>query len=204
MKANNFAQGTGLGLAICKTIIERLGGTISVTSELEKGTTFTFSLPAKIAIEEEKETLESVFEGNGSTTNEQKATTEKNQTTPESSLMKTILIAEDTDSNYILIKAILGKEYHLERAKDGMEAVNMFVEINPDIILMDMKMPNLDGLDATKIIRELSPGVPIIALTAFAYDHDRKAALEAGCNDFLTKPFTQEKLKETIKKWVNK
>ena len=85
-----------------------------------------------------------------------------------------------------------------------MEAVNMFVEINPDIILMDMKMPNLDGLDATKIIRELSPGVPIIALTAFAYDHDRKAALEAGCNDFLTKPFTQEKLKETIKKWVNK
>ena len=75
---------------------------------------------------------------------------------------------------------------------------------NPDIILMDMKMPNLDGLDATKIIRELSPGVPIIALTAFAYDHDRKAALEAGCNDFLTKPFTQEKLKETIKKWVNK
>ena len=74
----------------------------------------------------------------------------------------------------------------------------------PDIILMDMKMPNLDGLDATKIIRELSPGVPIIALTAFAYDHDRKAALEAGCNDFLTKPFTQEKLKETIKKWVNK
>lgn len=63
----------------------------------------------------------------------------------------------NTDSNYILTKAILGKEYHLERAKDGMEAVNMFVEINPDIILMDMKMPNLDGLDATKIIRELSP-----------------------------------------------
>lgn len=99
------------------------------------------------------------------------------------------MIAEDTDSNYILTKAILGKEYHLERAKDGMEAVNMFVEINPDIILMDMKMPNLDGLDATKIIRELSPGVPIIALTAFAYDHDRKAALEAGCNDFLTQTF---------------
>ena len=118
--------------------------------------------------------------------------------------MKTILIAEDTDSNYILIKAILGKEYHLERAKDGMEAVNMFVELNPDIILMDMKMPNLGGLDATRIIRELSPDIPIIALTAFAYDHDRKAALEVGYNDFLTKPFTQEVLKETIKKWVNK
>lgn len=118
--------------------------------------------------------------------------------------LKTVLIAEDTDSNYILTKAILSKEYHLERAKDGMEAVNMFVEINPDIILMDMKMPNLGGLDATRIIRELSPDVPIVALTAFAYDHDRKAALDAGCNDFLTKPFTQEVLKETIKKWVNK
>lgn len=204
VKANNFAQGTGLGLAICKTIIERLGGTISVTSELEKGTTFTFNLPAKIANEEEKEMPETVLEESGSTTNEQKATTEKNQATPESSRMKTILIAEDTDSNYILIKAILGKEYHLERAKDGMEAVNMFVELNPDIILMDMKMPNLGGLDATRIIRELSPDIPIIALTAFAYDHDRKAALEVGCNDFLTKPFTQEVLKETIKKWVNK
>lgn len=202
VKANNFAQGTGLGLAICKTIIERLGGTISVTSELEKGTTFTFNLPAKIANEEEKEMPETVLEESGSTTNEQKATTEKNQATPESSRMKTILIAEDTDSNYILIKAILGKEYHLERAKDGMEAVNMFVELNPDIILMDMKMPNLGGLDATRIIRELSPDIPIIALTAFAYDHDRKAALEVGCNDFLTKPFTQEVLKETIKKWI--
>ena len=202
VKANNFAQGTGLGLAICKTIIERLGGTISVTSELEKGTTFTFNLPAKIANEEEKEMPETVLEESGSTTNEQKATTEKNQATPESSRMKTILIAEDTDSNYILIKAILGKEYHLERAKDGMEAVNMFVELNPDIILMDMKMPNLGGLDATRIIRELSPDIPIIALTAFAYDHDRKAALEVGCNDFLTKPFTQKVLKETIKKWI--
>ena len=103
---------------------------------------------------------ETVLEESGSTTNEPKETTEKSQAIPESSLMKTILIAEDTDSNYILIKAILGKEYHLERAKDGMEAVNMFVELNPDIILMDMKMPNLGGLDATRIIRELSPESP--------------------------------------------
>lgn len=208
VKANNFAQGTGLGLAICKTIIERLGGKISVTSELEKGTTFIFTLPAKTTQDEDKEKTENSPEENKTVAGEQSAgseSTENVQASPQETVsLKTVLIAEDTDSNYILTKAILGKEYHLERAKDGMEAVNMFVEINPDIILMDMKMPNLDGLDATKIIRELSPGVPIIALTAFAYDHDRKAALEAGCNDFLTKPFTQEKLKETIKKWVNK
>jgi len=67
---------------------------------------------------------------------------------------------------------------------------------------MDMRMPNLGGLDATKIIRELSPDVPIIALTAFAYEQDRKDAITAGCNDFLAKPFTQEMLKDIIKKWL--
>lgn len=84
-----------------------------------------------------------------------------------------------------------------------MEAVTMFEEVHPDLILMDMKMPNLGGIDATRIIRELTPDVPIIALTAYAYEHDKQAALEAGCNDFLTKPFTQEVLKETIKKWLD-
>lgn len=206
VKANNFAQGTGLGLAICKTIIERLGGTISATSELGKGTTFIFTLPANAAKEEEKKMLRNALESNELTAEEQSIITANAEGTPtpttKDAKMKTVLIAEDTDSNYILTKAILSKEYHLERAKDGMEAVNMFVELNPDIILMDMKMPNLDGLDATRIIRELSPDIPIIALTAFAYDHDRKAALEVGCNDFLTKPFTQEVLKETIKKWI--
>ena len=84
-----------------------------------------------------------------------------------------------------------------------MEAVTMFEEVHPDLILMDMKMPNLDGIDATRIIRELAPDIPIIALTAYAYELDKQAALKAGCNDFLTKPFTQEVLKETIKKWLD-
>lgn len=114
--------------------------------------------------------------------------------------LPTILVAEDTDSNYILVRAILGKSYHLERARDGMEAVTMFEELHPDLILMDMKMPNLDGLDATKIIRELSPKIPIIALTAYAYECDRQAALKAGCNEFLTKPYKQEELKEVIER----
>ena len=121
---------------------------------------------------------------------------------PEASKAPTILIAEDTDSNYVLVKAILGKLYRLERAKDGMEAVTMFEELHPELILMDMKMPNLGGLDATKIIRELSPKTPIIALTAYAYEHDKQAAIDAGCNDFLTKPYTQEVLKEMIKKYL--
>ena len=103
-----------------------------------------------------------------------------------------------------MIQKSFGDEFEIESAKNGRMAIELAESFRPDIILMDMKMPNLGGLDATRIIRELSPDIPIIALTAFAYDHDRKAALEVGCNDFLTKPFTQEVLKETIKKWVNK
>ena len=113
-----------------------------------------------------------------------------------------ILVAEDTDSNFDLLEAILGKKHRLVRAHDGMEAVTMYDEVKPDLILMDIKMPNLDGLEATKIIRELSATVPIIAQSAFAYEQDRKAAQEAGCNDFIAKPIAHDKLKAVIKKWL--
>ena len=209
VKMNSFAQGTGLGLSICKTIIERLGGTISASSEMGKGTTFTFTLPEK-----QEETADkhadihksgvnaptyAQKENNASLSGEEHQGSEQPHESSKPGL-PTILVAEDTDSNYILVKAILGKSYHLERAKDGMEAVTIFEELHPDLILMDMKMPNLDGLDATKIIRELSPKIPIIALTAYAYECDRQAALKAGCNEFLTKPYKQEELKEVIER----
>ena len=212
VKVNNFAQGTGLGLSICKTIIERLGGNISVNSEMGKGTTFTFVLPLESTNkteteknrENDSETATDARSTEQRTKNAVSTTSPKNKETGElpASSSKTILIAEDTESNFVLINAILGRFYHLKHAKDGMEAVTMFEEVHPDLILMDMKMPNLGGIDATRIIRELAPDVPIIALTAYAYEHDKQAALDAGCNDFLTKPFTQEVLKETITKWL--
>lgn len=217
-KLNNFAQGTGLGLSICKTIIERLGGEIAVSSEVGTGTTFTFWLPLENVIQDTETGTNSHLPGEAvgtqpsevlpakeDTPRPKEETTEKEEdlrTTAVETEKATILIAEDTDSNFDLLNAILGRKYRLVRAKDDMEAVTMYDEVNPDLILMDIKMPNLDGLEATRIIRQLSAEVPIIAQSAYAYEHDRNAAEEAGCNDFISKPIAQEKLKEKIKKWL--
>ena len=217
-KLNNFAQGTGLGLSICKTIIERLGGEIAVSSEVGTGTTFTFWLPLENVIQDTETGTNRHLPGEAvgtqpsevlpakeDTPRPKEETTEKEEdlrTTAVETEKATILIAEDTDSNFDLLNAILGRKYRLVRARDGMEAVTMYDEVNPDLILMDIKMPNLDGLEATRIIRQLSAEVPIIAQSAYAYEHDRNAAEEAGCNDFISKPIAQEKLKEKIKKWL--
>lgn len=195
-KLNDFAQGTGLGLSICKTIIERLGGNISVSSEAGKGTTFTFSLPYNQIEDAPAFSLsDDVTESKGTDR------METSETLPHGHDI-TILVAEDTDSNFDLLNAILGKSYRLVRARDGIEAVTLYEEVKPDLILMDIKMPNLNGLEATQIIRELSTDIPIIAQSAYAYEQDRMAAEEAGCNDFIAKPISQTQLKETIKKWL--
>ena len=206
MKLNNTAQGTGLGLSICKTILERLGGDITVSSILGKGTTFSFWLPDTSSHPEtliQKVTNDTSYQSNIESRKEninpsdvipQPASANKKKQ------KSTILIAEDTDSNYDLLNAILGKTYDLVRARDGIEAVTLFNEVKPDLILMDIKMPNLDGLEATKIIRELSTDVPIIAQSAYAYEYDRNAAVNAGCTDFIPKPIAQDKLKVIIKK----
>lgn len=217
-KLNNFAKGTGLGLSICKTIIERLGGEIAVSSEVGTGTTFTFWLPLENVIQDTETGTNSHLPGEAvgtqpsevlpakeDTPRPKEETTEKEEdlrATAAGTEQATILIAEDTDSNFDLLNAILGRKYRLVRARDGMEAVTMYDEVNPDLILMDIKMPNLDGLEATRIIRQLSAEVPIIAQSAYAYEHDRNAAEEAGCNDFISKPIAQEKIKEKIKKWL--
>lgn len=195
VKLNTFAQGTGLGLSICRTIIEKLGGSISVASELGKGTTFTFTLPYNELHDLNKSA--DMHEGMQNNTNSPfhyNADQKKTETT--------ILVAEDIDNNFDLLKAILGKEYRIIRAKDGKEAIELYRRNKPDLILMDIKMPNMNGLDATKKIRESSIHIPIIALSAYAYVSDREAAKEAGCNDFITKPISQNILNNTIHKWL--
>lgn len=114
----------------------------------------------------------------------------------------TILIAEDVLSNFLLLKKILEKDYHILHALDGQEAIDMFHKYSPDLILMDIKMPNLDGWEATHIIRQHSPNIPIIAQTAFAYDTDKEKAITFGFNDFITKPISISLLRQTLKKYI--
>ena len=116
--------------------------------------------------------------------------------------MKKILVAEDNDSNFILMTYILRKYYAYERAKNGQEAVDLVASGDFDMVLMDIKMPVMDGLEATKAIRKEHPDLPIIALTANAFDSDRQLALQAGCNDFLSKPVSSELCIKTIQKFL--
>ena len=188
-KGDAFKQGTGLGLSISKIIVEKLGGKIAVQSKMETGTTFTFTLP--------------YISANGDMKWEEKLTPasikDNNRTSHQE---MTILVAEDYQSNYDLIEAMLGKMYKLVHAHDGMEAIIFYEQYKPDLILMDIKMPNINGLDATKAIREMSASVPVIAVSAYAYEKDKTAAIESGCNEFLTKPVSADLLKMTINKYL--
>ena len=116
--------------------------------------------------------------------------------------MKKILVAEDNDSNFILMTYILKKYYEYDRAKNGQEAVDMVENGTYDMVLMDIKMPVLDGLEATKAIREKHPDLPIVALTANAFESDRQLAMQAGCNDFLSKPVSSDICIKTIRKYI--
>ena len=115
---------------------------------------------------------------------------------------KRILVAEDIDSNYILVMSILKKYYQVVWAKNGAEAVERMEKESFDAILMDIKMPVLDGLEATRTIRANGSDIPIIALTANAFEKDRTMAIEAGCNDFIAKPLNRIQLLEMLAKYI--
>lgn len=185
VKADRYTQGTGLGLSISRSIVERMGGHIEVQSELNKGTLFTFFLPAHYLIAEHRLTNEHTSASDMPDTHDVQ-----------------VLVAEDTDSNYKLIEAMIGRHCILFRAHNGLEAIEMTDKIQPTIVLMDIKMPEMNGLDAAKILREKYPNLPIIAQSAFAFDDDKKKAIEHGCTDFIAKPFTKKQLMEVIQKHV--
>ena len=188
-KLNEFAQGTGLGLAISRAIIEGAGGEVGFTSTPGIGSTFWAWIPCEISTQKEHTPTISLPLQHQLSLNE----IDKKE-------LK-ILIAEDNESNYSLVQHIL-KSYHLTHVQNGAEAVNKVREEEFDLVLMDMKMPVMGGLEATRKIREFNNRIPIIALTANAFDADRISALDAGCNEFLAKPLKKSQLLELFsKKW---
>jgi CheY-like chemotaxis protein/anti-sigma regulatory factor (Ser/Thr protein kinase) len=191
-------KGYGLGLALCRIIVEKMEGEIHVNSVLGEGSTFTFTLP---------------FHGSigGLSTSNRTATTTNVRTLNvtgtgrlDESNMKTILVAEDEESNYELVRIVLQKRYRLLRARNGIEAVTINEDEHPDLILMDIRMPEMDGLDATRIIKEVNHEVPIIALSAYAFDENIREAKAAGCDEFMAKPFRVEDLIEICSRYINK
>lgn len=188
-KLNEFAQGTGLGLAISRAIIEGAGGKVGFISQPGKGSTFWAWVPCEIEMPEKVSSVDSQPLDQPSVLNEISKEDLK------------ILIAEDNDSNYLLVRHIL-KDYNLTRALDGADAVWKARNESFDLILMDMKMPVMGGLEATRRIREFNAKVPIIALTANAFDSDKGSAIEVGCNAFLAKPLSKKQLLEIFStKW---
>ena len=188
-------RGFGLGLALCRIIVEKMGGTISVKSQLGKGSTFTFCLPFSGTI------------GGMATSNRTTSTgvrTLRVSTRPDEKSMKTILVAEDEESNFELVRIVLQKRYRLLRAHNGIEAVTINEDEHPDLILMDIRMPEMNGLDATRIIKEVNHATPVIALSAYAFEENINEAKAAGCDAFMAKPFKVEDLIEICDKYTNR
>ena len=178
-------SGTGLGLTICKAFVEQMGGDISIESEKDKGSCFSFNIPYKTSKHQEN------F---------------KNKIPKINTLFQksNILIAEDTDVNFEYFKEILtGKNIIIHRALDGESAVNMVREL-PEInmVLMDIKMPVKDGYQATKEIKKIRPELPVIAQTAYAMVSDREKALQAGCDDYISKPIIISDFFDILNKYL--
>lgn len=187
-------KGYGLGLALCKTIVEKMDSTISVQSKLGEGSTFRFVLP---------------FEGTIGGMNKNSRTTTNSRTIRSTTMTNLqnaplILVAEDEDSNFELVRIVLSKRYRLLRAENGIEAVTMCEDEHPDLILMDMRMPGMNGLDATRIIKEVNHNIPVIALSAYAFDENIREAKAAGCDEFMAKPFRVEDLLDMVEKYVKR
>ncbi|MCM0206544.1 response regulator [Bacteroides fragilis] len=221
-KLNEFAQGTGLGLVICKVVTEASGGRVGFESEEGVGSTFWSWVPCEIMRvcgEAEAGGQEAARVGAGlgngldageGTENLSASTDEPSPADPDSEPSsdghtdkKTILVVEDIESNYLLMTILLGNMgYQFTRAADGVEAVEKVLSEHFDLVLMDIKMPRLGGLEATREIRKTNREVPIIALTAHAFNSDKEAAIAAGCNGFLVKPIDRNALAGTLRRFL--
>jgi PAS domain S-box-containing protein len=190
---DQMAQGAGLGLAICKSLAKLMDGEITLISEPGTGSEFALRLPvpalANVVLNEDNQQISN--------------TEDEDLNNLDLSKFK-VLIAEDMDSNYLLLEnLLLPKGAVISRAINGAEALAKVKNEKIDLILMDIKMPVMDGLEATRQIREINPTLPVIAVTAYAFDTDRYKAIEMGCSDYISKPIDSEELMETISRVIH-
>ena len=196
-KLDEFAQGTGLGLSICKAITEAMGGTVGFESKYGEGSLFWAVMPCDAEVENTpKDSPTRKPEQTSNTLNAPKAGYQS-----ISSTRPTILVAEDITSNFLLVSVMLRKQFDILHAMNGYEAIEMAKKNHIDLILMDMKMPKMDGLTATIEIRKFNSEIPIVALTAHAFESDKVAAMNVGCNEYLIKPIDKAKLMAVLRKY---
>lgn len=180
--------GLGLGLAISKAYVEMLGGTISIQSKVNQGSTFTFSIP--LILDENKKI---------------KAIENQGNTSSQPNIRATILIAEDDNINFLLIEKILQlKNHNIIRAKNGLEAVEICrTNTKVDLVLMDIKMPEMNGYEAIEVIKNRRPELPIIAQTAYSSVEEQEKIKTAGFTNYITKPINKQALFDAIAAALN-
>lgn len=195
-KLGSFAEGTGIGLALVKILVDKAGGNIQIVSRPEAGSRFIVELPCTVTTPDGTDLAE--YDRTEELMNPETLIVDKQLEKP----LK-ILAAEDSDTNFTLLKTIL-KSHHFTHVYNGKEAVKALQNDWYDIVLMDIKMPGMDGLAATIEIRKFDLSTPIIAVTSFDYDEFKSQAEEAGCDYFIQKPFTRSKLYTAILGLINR
>jgi len=186
-------DGTGLGLAITKRLTRLLGGEISLTSEIGKGSMFSLVIPISL----ETESRKSFNKYNAADQLNQPEVGEQNK------LSGDVLVAEDSKTNQELIKLLLKRMgLKVTMVEDGKECIDIALSRTFDLILMDIQMPNVNGYEATKTLRKKQVQTPIIALTAYALKADRQKCLDAGCDDYIAKPINRKILLKKVRKYL--